>query len=84
MDAGLDLLGLAPVLGDAGRAAKTIKAVQKVSSILSPLFITFGLGAAASSVDKAIKSEKFTVQDWSNLAAGFQALTNAGVLGKKR
>lgn len=84
MDAGLDLLGLAPVLGDAGRAAKTIKAVQKASSILSPLFITFGLGAAASSVDKAIKGEKFTVQDWSNLAAGFQALTNAGVLGKKR
>lgn len=84
MDAGLDAVGLLPFVGDAARVAKVTKGIQKVSRVLSPLFIGMGLTAAAGSVDKAIKGEEFTVQDWSNLAAGFQALTNAGVLGKQR
>jgi hypothetical protein len=81
---GLDALGLVPVLGDASRAAKTIKNVQKASKWLSPLFIGAGLTSAAGSVDKIMNGETLTVDDWGNLAAGFQAMTNLGVAGKRR
>lgn len=81
---GLDALGLVPVLGDASRTAKTIKNVQKASKWLSPLFIGAGLTSAAGSIDKIMKGETLTVDDWGNLAAGFQAMTNLGVAGKRR
>jgi hypothetical protein len=63
MDAGLDAVGLLPFVGDAARVAKVTKGIQKVSRVLSPLFIGMGLTAAAGSVDKAIKGEEFTVKD---------------------
>ena len=81
---GLDALGLVPVLGDASRAVKTIKNVQKISKWLSPLFIGAGLTSAAGSVDKIMNGETLTVDDWGNLAAGFQAITNLGIAGKRR
>lgn len=84
LNAGLDAVGLLPFLGDAARVAKVANGVKKVSKVLSPLLIGIGAVTAADSVDKVLKGEKLTVQDWSNLAAGFQALTNAGVLGKQR
>ena len=84
LNAGLDAVGLIPVLGDAARTAKTLKTIKKVSKIASPLFIGMGLTAAAGSVDKILKGEQLTVEDWTNLASGFQSITNAGVLGKQR
>lgn len=84
LNAGLDAVGLLPFLGDAARVAKVASGVKKVSKVLSPLLIGIGAVTAADSVGKVVNGEKLTVQDWSNLAAGFQALTNAGVLGKQR
>ena len=84
LNAGLDVVGLVPFLGDASRVAKVANTVKKVSRIASPVFIGMGLTAAAGSIDKIMKGEKLTVTDWTNLAAGFQAITNAGVLGKQR
>lgn len=84
LNAGLDAVGLLPFLGDAARVAKVASGVKKVSKVLSPLFIGIGAVTAADSVGKVVNGEKLTVQDWSNLAAGFLALTNAGVLGTQR
>lgn len=84
MNAGLDAVGLLPVFGDGARTAKTVKNIQKASKWLMPVFSTAGLSAAASSVDKIMKGETMTVDDWGNLAAGFQAITGIGSSAKQR
>lgn len=84
MNAGLDAVGLLPFIGDSARVAKTVKNIRKASNILMPIFSTAGLTAAAGSIGKIMNGESLTVDDWGNLAAGFQAVTGIGSAGKQR
>ena len=81
---GLDVVSAIPFIGEAVGLPQAAARVGKLSKFLSPIFISAGLGSAASAVDKAFKGEELTVEDWANLAAGFQAVLGTGAGLKNR
>jgi hypothetical protein len=84
-NAGLDIVGAVPFIGNAAKLSKISKTVIKWAPRLLTAFSLYkSAGPAAASVKKLVSSgdaNDMTVQDWRNIANGVMSIMGGANLG---
>lgn len=76
LDAGLSLLGMIPVVGDAALTARVIGKLQKAAGWLGGIFAAASVPQAAKAAwDKVVNGKDLTVDDWRAIGNVFMGIT---------
>lgn len=79
MNLGLDTVGLVPGLGSGAKGSKILKTAGKyIPRALTALAAWNYTGPAIESMNKAVKGEKLTVDDWRNIGEGLKLVLQGG------
>lgn len=83
---GMDLVGLIPGYGTAGKGAKAARILKPVSKYVMRALQTYGMVSSANAFNKLMSDpSNMTTDDWKNLATGLQTLSGqARYMGGKR
>lgn len=78
LDAGLSLLGMVPIVGDAALTARILGKLQKAAGWIGGVFAAASVPQAAKSAwDKVVNGKDLTVDDWRAIGNVFMGLTQA-------
>jgi hypothetical protein len=80
----LDAATLMPLMGGTAKTAKAYRLLKNAAPILTTAFAAYGLTTSLKALDKIMKGDEASFQDWRELASGLTAVVGGGTsLGSK-